>query len=73
MPQRITSGDHGDHFADMVHHEGLPVNFEGEPFGVVDDDGVGGDFEGADDAFGGGVFEGLLDGVVVEVAGADVG
>ncbi len=65
-------GDHGDHLADLVHHEGLPVDFEGEPFGIVDDDGIRADFEGADDALGGRIFEGFLNSVVVKVAGADV-
>ena len=55
-----------------MHHETLTVDFQREPFGVVDDDRGGADFEGADDTLGRGVFEGFLDGVVVEVTGAQV-
>jgi len=72
-PAAYDEGDHGDHFADLMHHEGLAVDFEGKPFGVVDDEGGGGDGEGADYPLSGGIFKGFLDGVVVEVAGADVG
>jgi hypothetical protein len=27
-------GDHADHFADLVHHETLAVDFKGQPFGL---------------------------------------
>lgn len=63
---------HGDHLADLVHHEALAVDFEAEPLGAIDDDRVAVDLEGLDEAFGGGVGVGLLDGVVVEIVGADV-
>ena len=32
--------DEGDHLADLMEHEGLAVEAEGEPFGAVEDDGV---------------------------------
>ena len=63
---------HGNHLADLVHHEALAVDLEREPFGVVDEARGGVDDEAFDDAFGGRVAVLFLYGVVVEVVRADV-
>lgn len=61
---------HGDHFADLMHHEALPVDFQRKPFRVVDDHGVGGYDEGFDDAFCRGITGTFVDSVVVEIVRA---
>ena len=60
----------GNHLANLMHHEALAMHLQGEPFGATDHDGGVIDGEGFDDAVGGGVSEGLVDGVVVESVGA---
>lgn len=44
-------GSHGDHLADLVHHETLAMDLEAEPLGAVDDDGLFGHLEGLDVTF----------------------
>lgn len=64
-PAADEKSDHGYHFPDLMHHEGLAVDFQGEPFCVVYYYGLLTDNKTFYYPCRRGVFEGFVDGIVV--------
>lgn len=63
-----TESNHGDHFSNLMQHEGLTVDLDTDPFGAVNQEGIGAG-QRLHGSHGRGVLERLAQSEVVEVMG----